>query len=333
MIQFLQQEFGIFPGQSFKIRQYDAYYDGHHIYILIKVYEQEQEELQVRYEMTNYLRQNGEKFVPAFFAATDGRFVKQLDENYYIVLKLEQWRNKPYQFPGRRLAYFHNHGKYFRSEKDVLNRLGKWKELWESRIDRLEKIWQQNVMNQPNNDFERLFIDSFPYYAGMTENAIQYFVDTTIDEQPTGFDVATVCHERFTMDTWTDPIILKDPFDWIVDHPVRDIAEWIRHVYFSQPQMVQKPIQKFIQDYETQTSLSPFAWRLLYSRLVLPIHYFQCIELYYARLADNFDNSMTGEIKKILNQSGDYERFLAHFYDMAGAPHRSLQLPKLDWFN
>lgn len=66
MIQFLQQEFGIFPGQSFKIRQYDAYYDGHHIYILIKVYEQEQEELQVRYEMTNYLRQNGEKFVPAF---------------------------------------------------------------------------------------------------------------------------------------------------------------------------------------------------------------------------------------------------------------------------
>lgn len=331
MIRFIQEEFGIFPVQTLKIRQYDGFYDGHFFYIMIKVYEQEQEELQERFEMTNYLRHYGEKFVPIFFAAKDGNFVKRLNDDYYTVLKLEQWRNKPYQYPGSRLANFHRHGSNFRSEKNALNRLGQWKKLWEVRISRLEKFWQQIVINRPMNEFERYFTESFPYYAGITENAIQYFVDTTMDEQPGAFDVPTICHERFTKETWAGPMILKDPFDWIVDHHSRDLAEWTRFLFITQPQMYQNEVQKFYREYEVHNPLSPFSWRLQFSRLVLPIHYFQCIETYYSHLADELDHKMLHRLKDLLNNSSEYERFLADFYEMAGAPVRTLNLPTLDW--
>ena len=33
------------------------------------------------------------------------------------------------------------------------------------RIDHLQKLWQNIVANQPANEFERLFVESFPYYA------------------------------------------------------------------------------------------------------------------------------------------------------------------------
>lgn len=328
---FIQEAFGIFPMQSFKLRHYDAYYDGQNLFILIKVYENEQQELLERYEMINYLTENGERFIPVFYSAQDGNFVKQNENDFYVLLKLEQWRQKTYQFPGRRLAIFHQRGANFQTEKNILTRVGKWKELWEKRIGHLESFWQQVVMNRPINEFERFFVESFPYYSGLTENAIQYYVDTVIDEQPQENDLGTICHERFTGETWDGSFVFKNPFDWVVDHHSRDLAEWIRHSYLSNSHMYSKPIQKFLHEYQTQSPLSPFAWRLLFSRLVLPIHYFQCIETYHSRLANPLDIQLLRNIKDIVDQTDEFEKFLSRFYEMANVPVQLFRIPQLDW--
>ena len=52
------------------------------------------------------------------------------------------------------------------------------------RLDQLEKFWQSQVMNHPSDVFDQLFIESFPYYLGVAENAIQYVVDTEMDDTP-----------------------------------------------------------------------------------------------------------------------------------------------------
>ncbi len=49
----------------------------------------------------------------------------------------------------------------------------------------------------PNQEMEKRFLETFPYYLGLTENAIQYLVDTEIDDLPRSVDAATICHHRF----------------------------------------------------------------------------------------------------------------------------------------
>ena len=98
------------------------------------------------------------------------------------------------------------------------------------RLDRLEKFWQSQVMNHPTDVFDQLFIESFPYYLGVAENAIQYVVDTEMDDTPQLTDAATICQERFTPLLWHQTKRLKLPFDWVYDHPTRDIAELIRYM-------------------------------------------------------------------------------------------------------
>ena len=61
------------------------------------------------------------------------------------------------------------------------------------RLDQLEKFWQSQVMNHPTDVFDQLFIESFPYYLGVAENAIQYVVDTEMDDTPQLTDAATIC--------------------------------------------------------------------------------------------------------------------------------------------
>ncbi len=71
-------------------------------------------------------------------------------------------------------------GAFFPEEIEQLSRIGEWKALWEKRLDQLEKFWQSQVMNHPTDVFDQLFIESFPYYLGVAENAIQYVVDRNV---------------------------------------------------------------------------------------------------------------------------------------------------------
>ena len=65
--------------------------------------------------------------------------------------------------------------------------------------------------------------------------------------------------------------------------PTRDIAEWTRKSYFEENSYTfSQTASRFFQEYQSILPLSPFSWRILYSRLILPLHYFQCIEMYYS---------------------------------------------------
>ena len=66
-------------------------------------------------------------------------------------------------------------------------------------------------MNHPTDVFDQLFIESFPYYLGVAENAIQYVVDTEMDDTPQLTDAATICQERFTPLLWHQTKRLKLP--------------------------------------------------------------------------------------------------------------------------
>ncbi|MDM5311946.1 spore coat putative kinase YutH [Peribacillus frigoritolerans] len=311
--------------------RFPSFRSGNMVYSIVPIEDMEQEELVERYKMSQHLISQGDRHVSAFVLANHGSYVSEADEQLFILLA-NQALEGPRNFnPGRRLARFHQRGRTINETIRTCSRIGKWKELWEQRIDQLEKIWRDKLNAHPDNQFEKLFIETFPYYMVLGENAIQYLVDTEIDDTPQIVDSGTVCYERFLHDTWKSNKWMKNPFDWVFDHGTRDVAEWVREHYFQNVHTHQRGIGHFFHEYQSIEPFSSFSARLLYSRMLFPIHYFETVEEYFSKTTESRSNELEDKIASITKSSQQYESFLKHFYELAEVPAKQYDLPKIDW--
>ncbi|MDP4172039.1 MAG: spore coat protein YutH, partial [Bacillota bacterium] len=274
----------------------------------------------------------GDRHVPYFLPTKEGKLVTKWEDNNYCVLASRQEETSTYtQNWGRKLAKFHERGVTVPFQVERTSRIGKWKELWEKRLEQMEKVWNGMLFQTPEDEFDRMFIESFPYYMGLTENAIQFLVDTEIDDKAEAMDNGTVCHERFSSTSWGKRYLIKNPFDWVFDHRSRDLAEWTRERYFQNTQTYQGDVKQFFDDYQTIEPLSSFSWRLLFARLLFPLHFFECIEMYYITRSEQDKKIIEEQLQKMLKQSREHESFLRSFFQVAGAPIRKLKLPMPEW--
>lgn len=327
----LEHNYGIQVDEYLKLDSYDALRSNGWYYLIAKPEGRAAEEIIELEKIAEHLRKNGDAHVPAFLPDKEGGLITTWEEQQFCVLANRQTDKQVKVKLGRKLAKFHERGKTVPFKIERSSRIGQWKQLWEKRLDQIEKVWSDLLFQTPEDDFEKMFIDSFPYYIGLTENAIQYLVDTEVDDEPKESDSGTVCHERFSNDAWGANYYIKDPFDWVFDHRSRDLAEWTRERYFRNTQTYEMDVRQFFNDYQTIAPLTSFSWRLLFSRLLFPLHYFECIENYYITRSEQDKKFLEEQLSRLLKQSTEYERFLAYFYQTVGAPIKPLKLPQLDW--
>jgi spore coat protein YutH len=327
----LENQYGIKVEEYIKLDAYDALRANGWVYLISKPIGREEEDLSELERIAQHLRNFGDYHVPAFLPTKDGTFITTWERDQYCVLANRQTENQKNPRLGRKLAKFHERGRSIQFSVERSSRIGQWKELWEKRLEQMEKVWNGLLFQTPEDEFERMFIESFPYYMGLTENAIQYLVDTEIDDQPIETDSGTVCHERFTKNSWGLNYLIKNPFDWVFDHRSRDLAEWTRERYFRNIQTYDQELKLFFSEYQSISPLSAFSWRLLYARLLFPLHYYECIENYYISRSEQQKKVLEEQLSKILRQSTEYESFLSHFYLISGAPTQRLHLPLLEW--
>ncbi|AGK55479.1 spore coat putative kinase YutH [Bacillus sp. 1NLA3E] len=332
MIQlWLERNYGIKADEEIKIGNYSACRRGDQLYFLIRPVNKDTDELSELQTIALHLSQNGDSSVPLFFPAKNGELLSQWENDKACVLVSKSVERRKITKLGRKLGKFHKRGRSLQYPIKKISRLGQWKELWEKRLDQMENVWNGKLFQFPENEFERMFLESFPYYMGLAENAIQYLVDTELDETPTEIDHGTICHERFSSSTWGDSILTKNPFEWVLDHGSRDLAEWTRERYFYNTQTYEPDLKGFFADYQSTTKLSPFSWRLLYARMLFPLHYFESVEGYYLTQSEQTRNSLEDQMLKLLNQSGEYEQFLRNFYHVIEAPIRTRNIPEVEW--
>jgi spore coat protein YutH len=311
--------------------RYEIFRSGDTVYTVIPISEIDEEELMERLKLSQFMISQGDAYVSSFVMSKHGTYVSLNGDKKFLLLanqRLEE--SRPYKM-GKKLAKFHARGRMFAEPVKKTNRIGKWKELWEKRMDQMEAVWREKMHSHPSNDFERLFVDSFPYYMALGENAIQYLVDTEIDQDPQGFDAATICHERFTNDLWVGNYCVKNPFDWVIDHAGRDLAEWIRQHYLQHIHTHQPGIGQFADEYRSLSEPSSFGWRLTYARLLFPVHYFETIEEYYVNGSETRKKILEEQLEKYTNQSSYYEEFLRRFFESVRVPAKKLQISKVDW--
>jgi spore coat protein YutH len=327
----LKEVYGISADSEVILGRYHGYKQNEGLYLIMAANGLEEQEINEMAKIAEHMQAFGDRQVSKLLTDTEGSPICEWQGNKYCVLQNRAARIPEGMKTGRKLAKFHLRGRQIPFKVKNLNRVGQWKQLWEKRLDQMEKVWNGKLYSEPENDFDRLFIESFPYYMGLAENAIQYLADTEIDDKPTQVDHGTLCHERFTQSVWRGPYFVKNPFEWVFDHASRDLAEWVRERYFANIQTSQPEIKSFLTDYRSLAVLSPFSWRLLYARLLFPLHYFECIENYYISPSEQTRHQLEDQLRKYLNQSSDHERFLGNFYQLGEAPVKAAKLPVVHW--
>ena len=313
LTQILKQHYGVKVSEPIKLSRYDAFKSSKGLYIVVKGGNLTEEVIGELHLMAEHLHFQGDRFVSMFVPSKEGRLLSEW-ENEKLCVLVNRVLERPVQKKmGRKLAKFHYRGRSISSQIRNNSRVGQWKQLWEQRLEQIENVWNERIFQSPENDFERMFLESFPYFMGLTENAIQYLVDTELDDNPNINDNGTVCHERFSKQTWGDIYTVKNPFDWVFDHSSRDLAEWTREHYFQNKQIYQPDLNLFYADYQTISPLSSFSWRLLYSRLLFPLHYFECIEHYYITVSEQQKKLHEEKIEQLLRYSENMNNFSAAF--------------------
>jgi spore coat protein YutH len=331
MREMIHNEYGLKMEKLEKLARYDTFISQHERYIIVPVVHRTEAEINELQQMGAYLAAKGDVSIATFVPTRTGTFIAHSGERPFVILRTYP---EPYTRTihiGKELAKLHERGRFFPSRVVHCKRIGQWKELWGKRLDQMEAFWRNKIQIKPENAFERLFIESFPYYAGLTENAIQYLVDTELDEQPYAIDSATICHERLSNTLWAEGKEIKLPTDWVYDHCARDLAEWVRYMY-RQRAVDDGEMHRFFREYERVTPLSAFAWRLIYSRLLFPLHYFECIEGYYLTEVEEEKRAYEQTLRTILDHSRDYEAFLASFYERLELSQR-FRLPTINWLS
>lgn len=328
-MEILEKYYGIKPESSIQDVYANRYILNDSIYTIVPVTHVEQETLIELYEISEHMAKYQDKKVSRFIAQAEGKFLITHEEQDYVLLKNTKRKSDSKKNVGRMLAKFHERGKELQIQVSSINRIGQWKEYWITRLEQLEKVWQAAVQGKPEEEFERLFIESFPYYLGLCENAIQYVTDTEIDTAPQYFDRGTVCHERFHNYLWQESSEIRNPFDWVYDYNGRDIAEWIRDCYFRLPRSFQPEIISFIQGYQSVVPISEFSWRLIYARLLFPLHYFTCVEEYYSAESKTTQKQLKDKLRRFIRDTSEYELFLKHFNKIIGT--NTTKNPIIDW--
>ncbi|WP_077327753.1 hypothetical protein [Virgibacillus siamensis] len=224
---------------------------------------------------------------------------------------------------GKALAELHMGGLDYPYEPQEISSYGQWKQLW---IDKLTAFENKIVMdvNENPTPWSKLLSDALPYVVGISENAIQYMQESEGEKRFGDVDQGTMGLRRYAGN-------LADGFVWtnelVYDHPARDLAEYIRHRLLQVNDPVKK-IRDFLNDYQEERQLSVFSWRMIYARLIFPIHLFDAMERGFAKGGN--DGSVL-ELEELLDRQQDYERRLGKFFDEAGVDCERLEIPVLHW--
>ncbi|MGN8645278.1 hypothetical protein ACTNEO_04175 [Gracilibacillus sp. HCP3S3_G5_1] len=221
-----------------------------------------------------------------------------------------------------KLSEFHQAGFGYPYQPSSMNSYGKWKELWISKLDQYEAMFKQLYEQRPASPFIREFVNMFPYIIGLGENAIQYLHSVEQESRFNESDQPSITFGRYQNDM-KEIFILSDRF--VYDHPVRDIAEKLRQYMLTSEGLSSHECQQFLQGYVTNRTLSAFGWKLLYARLIFPIHLLDYMDQIRHKTNDSSD------IDTLIKNQSFYEENMRTFFYQIGIDEREINSIQLDW--
>lgn len=179
-----------------------------------------------------------------------------------------------------------------------------WLFLWSEKIDYIEYQLMHLDKEYP------LLRNSMNYFIGMAENAISYVYNTYHSLQPR-HDSIVISHKRIK------DIEFNNPLNLIIDYRGRDIAEYLKYIFFNNDYDYIK-----IKNLLGQLNLDQFSCQLIYGRLLFPTYYFDK----YDEIISN--NLAEEEILSILKRIEEYEDYIINIYMII---NQFFEIDRVDW--
>ncbi|RDW18711.1 hypothetical protein CWR48_10330 [Oceanobacillus arenosus] len=269
-----------------------------------------------------YFMENDHKQITMPIPNLYGEWFSSIADKSYMVFQVQQLNQEQRQTAGKALATFHQLGSNYRYEPKNISSYGAWKELWIDKLTVFETKIEQEAKLHPTA-YYRLLMDSFPYIIGLSENAIQYIQESDQDQRFHQVDQGTITFKRY-VNQLHEPIIWSE--DLVYDHPVRDIAEYIRHQFLTNEP--NEKVTSFLLDYQELRPLSVFSWRLIYGRLLYPIPIFDLIARGF--VSEGFDQLYI-DLVNFFEQQTIYENRLRGFFQSVGVDTDTWDIPVIQW--
>ncbi|GAB4072778.1 spore coat protein CotS [Barrientosiimonas marina] len=319
---FLETYYSIQAGDRTVWDGTEVFQDANYTYFII--YADQTEAIHMEQAaLAYYYYENDYRNVAVPVPTLDGKWFSVYDDTPCMVWRANHRPVLPKGPHGERLAVFHMTGAAYPYEPETIFNYGQWKELWIEKLTAFENKINWEAHNHPN-DYYRLLMDSMPYLIGLSENAIQYMQETESEQRFHDTDQATVVFGRYKNQLESS---LVWGTEFAVDHPARDLAEYIRYqlLYAEDPL---RDISLFLNDYQRIRPLSIFSWRVLLARLLYPVHFFDVIGRGFS--ADQYEG-VHAELAELLQKQPMYEERLGFFFENAGINPEALQIPVLHW--
>lgn len=186
-----------------------------------------------------------------------------------------------------------------------------WAKLWMSKVDYFE--YQVRELALP----KQVVKYSFSYFVGLAENAISYVNDTVNKYGKIMNGKITLSHRRVYYPNYK--LNYMNPLSFIFDLQVRDIAEYLKSMFFSNKK---EDAYEDLVSYLKVEKLNIYEYQMLFARLLYPSFYF-----------DIYDEVMNKEksdeeLLKVIKVSDDYEEFLKKAYLEIS---KYARIDKIDW--
>ncbi|MBM7554880.1 hypothetical protein [Thalassobacillus pellis] len=252
----------------------------------------------------------------------ENRYCTSFDQQTFVVCRASYNPQRTPPLTATQLASFHQIGSTYPYQLTNLSSYGQWKQLWAQRIDQFEAKIGQLHQERPVGKLHRLWLDSAPYVVGMGENAIQYLQESEQEKRHQEGDQATFTFDRYPTEPqryiWCDQLRS--------DHPSRDLAESLRRKLLADENPA--GAAAFLSEYQSAAPLSVFGLRLLYARLLFPVHLLDQFDYTASRI---FEEGLLVETKEMFDNQKYYEKHLHNFFHMIKMSPEQLDIPTLDW--
>ena len=296
MNNYIDYYYNLYPNTIEKVgRNYRFFLNNEKYYIIM--YERNLEEMDTLVKLNKEMIERG-SLVHEIVLTKDGKAVFLCDNNSYALLRVYINENIPIKIED--IFYMLDYNDTIKPN-NIIGRMN-WANLWSSKVDYFEYHIGHLIKKYP------YIYKTIDYYLGLAENAISY-----VKNIKTPASLISICHRRIGVtSTLFD---LYNPFNLVIDYKVRDVAEYIKSVFFygenscvegvvnSENMIVNKCniileriFKKYIFDNE--------ALKLLFARLLFPSYYFDL----YENVIDNSLNENV--ISCIIKKSSAYEEFL-----------------------
>ncbi|WP_340081907.1 hypothetical protein [Terribacillus sp. FSL K6-0262] len=318
MLQLMQKYMPGFSGKPVSYRNYHAYRTADRLYVIIPA-RTDQDSYYELAAITAYLQEAGFPRLAQPMLTTEGQILTVYENTAYLVVEMPPPYTRDLQAHGVELASFHQLGASCPFAPDTLSSYGKWGDLWTARLSQAEKLYAEMYQKRPLVHEERVFLDTFYYVIGRTELAIQYLNETNDEFRFTESDQPTTVFMKYRSEL-ADTYVL--PHTIVYDHPARDLAEYTRNSFFNEEM---NEAAEFLRSYMQVRPLSVFGMRLLYARLIMPLHLFDQMEKGLAGTAGK-------EYEKLIMQQSVYEQRLAGLFQYMQVDPQVLEIPLLENF-